>query len=121
MWVRYKHRFAYGEDGKWSYIEVDEKDFEEWIEDDKDDPDFDIELALGEYIEDAHNISRQYDYSDKYRGFKYDKLEGLPPNEEIMRRLERAESNANYWLNEATKLRKMLDDVNFLSKNDVEV
>ena len=130
MWIKYKHRFAYGEDRKWSYIEIpddwktygyDEEDwkkkYEKWT---KDEP-YDEDIALGEYLSDNEEITDQYNHSDKYRGFKYERVDGFPPNEEIMERLERAQSNANYWLDESSRLRDMLDKTGILTKKDTDI
>lgn len=128
MWIRYKHRYAYGEDRKWTYLEIDDDwksygyDEEEWTKNEwrKDEP-YNEDQSLAEYIDIEHGISDHYSHSDKYRGFRFERVDGLPPNDELLRRLESAETKAKYWMGVANRFKKMVNETGLLTKKDTDI
>jgi hypothetical protein len=132
MWIQYKHRFAYGEDKEWKYIEIPD----DWQSYGYSKEDYDKEKthsdryiregynedeALADYLATEERLHDQYDYSDKYRGFKFEKVDGLPPNDELQKRLNRAKSNAEYWSNEVDRFQAMVDQTGEVTKDDFNV
>jgi len=119
MWVKFKFRFAYGEDKKWSYKEIPDDwktygyDEKEW-ENDEDE-------ALCDYLANEERLHSLYDYSELYRGFKAEKIEGYPPVDEIIKRLKKCERNAEYYTEESKRFREMLDVAGHITKKDSDI
>lgn len=118
IWVKYRHRFAYGTDKKWQYIEV--PDFE-WMREcgygDKGQTD---EKILGEWLMEEERVGDQYDYSDKYRGIEYEQIDH-PPVDEIMRRLKNHKDNITHHQILVGKYQRMLDELGHVTKGDFSV
>ena len=131
MWVKFRYKFAYGYND-WQYIEIPD----DWQSYGYAQADYDEEKkhsdryiregysyteALGDYLSNEERLHEQYNYSDKYRGFDYEPLEGLPPNKELLKRLNRARSNAEHWANEVKRFQEMVDATGEITKSDFSV
>lgn len=60
MWVKWRHKFSYGEDSEFSYMELSDRTSEEGIKDEI------IELAT------------EYEWSEHYRGIDYEVINHPP-------------------------------------------
>lgn len=128
MWIRYKHKFAYGIDKKWSYIEINDDwksygyDEEAWSKNDwKKHRPYDEMESLGEYLNGEHGISDQYGHSDKYRGFDFEIVGEYPPMSEILERLKICKSNVKHYQKKVKKYQNMLDKAGYITKDDTDV
>lgn len=114
-WVKYRHKWASHIDKKWKYIEIENDIIEEYEKDDN------PESALGECLSNEYDIGEDYSWSDKYRGFQYEKCEGLPPIEELKKRYNTALSRIKIYESEAERFKKLLDQAGYISKEEMEI
>lgn len=116
MWVKYRHNFAYGH-GRWDYLEIPD----DWYEGYKKDFPDDEKDALGEFLDDEYRLCKEYDYSEKYRGFDYEKIDGYPPFDILIKRLKSAKRNAEHYANEVKRFQEMVDIAGEITKDDFNV
>ncbi len=124
MWVRFKYNFAYGQDKKWSYIEIPDdwenygyapKDF---FEDEKKyNKKYSENDRLGEYLSTEERMHSNYEHSDKYRGFDYEIVDGLPPNDELLK----TKNFLEHYQHEVERFQKMVDQTGTIKKEDFNV
>jgi len=110
IWVRYRHRFAYGIDKKWQYTEIPCEDYIKKVGYDD----------IGSWLMEEERVGESHDFSDKYRGIEYDKVDN-PPVDEIMSRLNRHRSYVKYHKEMIIKYQKMLDELGHVTKGDFAV
>ena len=125
MWVRYKHRFAYGEDKKWSHIEIPDEwetwgySKEDYIKDGKEKY-YSYEYALTEFLEDEMRLGKSHEWSDKYRGFKWETIDN-PPVELVLKEIKSHRSSIDHHKKELKRFQKMLDELGHVTKEDFNV
>ena len=92
MWMRYRHKFAYGTGKEWSWRDLGD------VTPDK----------AKVYAEDeCAEICEEYNHSDKYRGVDYEIVD-LPPPEVIQRLANEAKDKSRRWAERAAHLRGLL-------------
>lgn len=90
-WLRYKHKWAWGESSSFDYIRYYGK------EDDQ---------SIREFIEDAE-LCKENQWSDKYRGISYE-LVDRPEGEWITREIDKASRVIEVWTRYKDKLESLL-------------
>ena len=116
MWIKYKHSFAwgYGDSGFVEVPELEELKKEYEGESNKDD----LEDLVASYLEDwGIDIGCSY-WSDKYRGFNAEIVEH-PDSEWLLRRIKTYRSNAESYTEKADRYQKILDEVGFITKDEL--
>jgi len=114
MWIKYKHRFAYGCDKNWNYIEIPDGEYLKecgYSDDNK---------SIGEWLTDEEGISDEYSWSEKYRGIEYEVCSTIP-YEEIKRRLQNHKNNVEYHTQQVKKFQEMLDNSGTITKEDTDI
>jgi hypothetical protein len=91
MWLKYKHKHAWGIDKEWSWRELggSAKD------------------AEADAKEVLHELSEEHNWSDKYRGIDYEIVE-YPPVIIIEEEILCAERTVEHWRKQIMRLKKML-------------
>lgn len=107
MWVKYRHRFAYGTDKKWSYVEIPD-DWESYGYSKNDFENLKEDKRLGSFLKNETRIMDENEWSDKYRGIEFEKLDGYPPLEELQYRLERCSKRIDYYWKESIRFAEMI-------------
>jgi hypothetical protein len=99
-WFRYRHKWAYGIDKEWTYIELGESDYETYFADDS-------ESSEEDFIED-YEVCKEWNWSERYRGIDYDVVDRIP-REILEKKIKRAESAAASWKKTAERYCKELE------------
>lgn len=92
MWMRYKHKFAWGIEKTWSYYNVGK------YHDDKE--------QLKSILEE---LSNEYYYSDKYRGIDYEIIE-CPPREYLENSIKRLKGYIKSYNKTIKRHEKLIKD-----------
>ena len=108
--VKYRHKYSYGIDKKWQYLEIPDMEFLKKCGYEN----------IGEWLSQEEGVSDDLNYSEQYRGFEYEVIPHLPVDE-IIKKLNRSKSNLKYYKRMIKKYRKMLDEVGHITKNDFNV
>jgi hypothetical protein len=84
MWIKYRHKWAWGISKKWEYEECNPKDLEFVIED----------------------ITKRNEWSEKYRGIEYFKVKSLPL-EQIRKRINAHRNSMGYHAEQLERFLRM--------------
>lgn len=85
LWLKYKHKFAYGSDKEWSWVIIE----------------YDLESSLEE-------LSEEFNWSEHYRGMDYEVVE-IPPLEVLEKEIKSAEKTVENYQRRVVLLKEIRD------------
>ncbi|MGZ5551299.1 MAG: hypothetical protein ACXWE7_10985 [Nitrososphaeraceae archaeon] len=106
MWIRYQHKWSYGNSGDWNYCELNDDD-RKYLSDDND---------TGRELLDDITDTQRWTFSEQYRGYEWEIVE-FPPIEILEKQIKRCELNIKSETRTLQSLRSQLNHL-LQSKND---